>query len=117
MGGILAVVALTLVFGLGHVFQTVLPRLVDGSLPLDLVLRSILIIIPFSLAYTAPWGFLSAVLLVFGRMSADSEFVACRMAGLSMLRICAPVFFIAAAVTALCFWLNLEVSPRAKDSL
>ncbi len=116
-GSIFAVICLTLVFGLGHVFKTILPRLVDGSLPLELVLRSIVIIIPFSLAYTAPWGLLSAVLLVFGRMSADSEFVAFRMAGLSMKRICVPVFLLAAMATGLCLWLNLEVSPRAKDSL
>ncbi|HUF63277.1 MAG TPA: LptF/LptG family permease [Verrucomicrobiales bacterium] len=116
-GSVFAVISLTLVFGLGHVFKTILPRLVDGSLPLELVLRSVLIIIPFSLAYTVPWGLLSAVLLVFGRMSADSEFVAFRMAGLSMKRICAPVFLLAMMATGLCLWLNLDVSPRAKDSL
>lgn len=109
-----AVVILTLVFGLGNVFKRALPQLVDDTLSLERFVQFILYILPFAVAYTVPWGFLSAVLLTFGRLSADNELVSMRMSGRSMWRICMPVFLLAAMFSGLCFWLNLHVSPRAK---
>ena len=38
---------------------------------------------------------LTAILLVFGRLSADNELVSLRMTGMSMKRICAPIFVLA----------------------
>ena len=84
---ITAVVVLTLVFGLGNIFKRVLPQLVDNTLSIEHFGMFILYILPFAVAYTLPWGFLSAVLLTFGRLSADSELVSMRMAGVSMFRI------------------------------
>ena len=109
-----AVVILTLVFGLGNIFKRALPQLVDNTLSLERFGQFILHILPFAIAYTVPWGFLSAVLLTFGRLSADNELVAMRMSGRSMWRLCTPVFVIAVALSGLCFWLNLTVSPQSK---
>lgn len=111
---VIAVVVLTLVFGLGNIFKRALPQLVDDTLSIERFGQFILYILPFAIAYTVPWGFLSAVLLTFGRLSADNELIAMRMSGRSMWRICLPVFLIAALLSGLCFWLNLSVSPSAK---
>ena len=62
-------------------------------------------------------AFLTAILLVFGRLSADSEFVSMRMAGLSMARICAPVGAVALFFTAICAWVNLSITPWAKTQM
>ena len=51
---------------LGNLFKKIQPLLVDQRAPLELVLRFVLNVLPLSLMYTLPWGFLSAVLLVFG---------------------------------------------------
>jgi lipopolysaccharide export LptBFGC system permease protein LptF len=112
-----AVVILTLVFGLGNIFKRALPQLVDDTLSIERFLQFILYILPFAVAYTIPWGFLSAVLLTFGRLSADNELVSMRMSGRSMWRLCLPVFVIAALLSGVCFWLNLSVSPRAKGEM
>ena len=109
-----AVVILTLVFGLGNVFKRALPQLVNDSLSIERFGQFVLYILPFAVAYTVPWGFLSAVLLTFGRLSADNELVSMRMSGRSMWRICLPVFVLAALLSGLCLWLNLNVSPLAK---
>ncbi len=111
---ITAVVVLTLVFGLGNIFKRALPQLVDNTLSVERFGQFILYILPFAIAYTVPWGFLSAVLLTFGRLSADSELISMRMAGVSLFRICRPVFVIAILLSGLCFWLNLSISPQAK---
>ena len=109
-----AVVILTFVFGLGNIFKRALPQLVDDTLTVERFGLFILYILPFAIAYTIPWGFLSAVLLTFGRLSADNELISLRMSGRSMWRICLPVFVVAALLSGVCFWLNVNVSPRAK---
>jgi len=53
-------------------------------------------------------------MLVFGRLSADNEILSMRMAGQSLPRIALPVFVVAAILSSFCFWLNAEVSPKAK---
>ncbi len=53
-------------------------------------------------------------MLVFGRLSADNEILSMRMAGQSLPRIALPVFVVAAILSGFCFWLNSEVSPKAK---
>jgi lipopolysaccharide export LptBFGC system permease protein LptF len=73
LGTLTAVLVLSLVLVLGNLFKQIHPLLVDQKAPLSLVLRFVLNVLPFSLMFTVPWGFLSAVLLVFGRMSSDQE--------------------------------------------
>lgn len=54
---------------------------------------------------------------MFGRLSADNELVSLRMAGLSMARICVPVFVLAVALSGVCFWINVSVAPKAEAAL
>ena len=114
LGTLYAVVTLGLVLVLGNLFQKIQPLLVDQKAPLALVLRFALSVLPMSLIYTVPWGFLSAVLLVFGRLSADHEITGFRVAGLSLVRIAAPVFVIGAGLSLASLWLNTNVVPRSK---
>ena len=119
--GLFAVAILSVVLVLGNVFKQLLELLVNRDAPLDLILSFIAYILPFSLTFTIPWGFLTAVLLVFGKMSAENELIALRSSGVSIPRICAPVFLLAALCVGICLWINVEVAPRAqvkmKDAL
>jgi len=116
-GTLSAIVVLSLVLVLGSLFREIRPLLVEQHIPLALVGQFALNILPFSLMFTIPWGFLSAVLLVFGRLSSDQELTSFRVAGISLPRIAAPVFVVALALSALCLWLNVSIAPRAKASL
>lgn len=111
------VFVLCLVLVLGNIFKEVLPRLVDQTVTFDYFFKFILYVLPFSLVFTIPWGFLTAVLLVFGRLSADSELVSLRMAGISTARLSAPVVIIALAFSVFCLWINVSVAPRAKTAI
>ncbi|MCB1225997.1 MAG: LptF/LptG family permease [Verrucomicrobiales bacterium] len=111
------VVVLSGVMVLGNVYKK-LDQLLGGTdLPLAFVLKFIGLVIPFSLTFTIPWAFLTSILLVFGRMSADNELVSLRMTGWSMPRICLPVFLLAAILSAVCFWVNVDVAPTAKNRM
>ncbi len=50
-------------------------------------------------------------------MSADNELIALRANGVSVPRICGPVFVLAAVLTAICFWINIDVAPKALQSM
>ena len=117
VGTLYAIVVLSAVLVMGNLFKQVRPLLVEQHAPPGLVLRFVLNVVPFSLMFTIPWGFLSAVLLVFGRLSSDNELTAFRVAGVSLPRLALPVFVIAAALSALCMWINVNVVPLAKASL
>ena len=117
VGTLYAIVVLSLVLVMGSLFKEVRPLLVEKHAPPGVVFRFVLNVVPYSLMFTIPWGFLSAVLLVFGRLSSDNEVTAFRVAGLSLTRLALPVFAIAALLSALCLWINVNVVPLAKASL
>ncbi len=113
----LAVTVLSVVLVLGNVFKQLLELLVRNDTPLELVLSFLAYILPFSLAFTIPWGFLTAVLLVFGKMSAENELIAFRANGVSIPRICASVLALAIACVGACLWINLDVAPKAQAKM
>ena len=113
LGTLYAVLILGVVLVLGNLFKKIQPLLVEQKAPLELVLRFVISVLPLSLIYTVPWGFLSAVLLVFGRLSSNHEITAFRVAGLSLVRLSAPVFVIGALLSVFSLWLNTHVVPRS----
>lgn len=116
-GTLTGVIVLSGVMVLANVFKRLDQLLGDTELPIELVVQFVALIIPFSLIFTIPWAFLTSILLSFGRMSADNEMVSIRMTGTSMPRICAPVFLIAILLSGVCFWVNTEMAPDAKNRI
>lgn len=112
-----AIVVLSVVLVMGNLFKQVRPLLVEQGAPLGLVLRFVVNVVPSSLMFTIPWGFLSAVLLVFGRLSSDHELTGFRVAGISLTRLSLPVFSVAAALSIVCLWINVNVVPLATASM
>ncbi len=116
-GTLYAVLVLGLVLVLGNLFKQIQPLLVDQGAPLELVVRFVISVLPLSLMYTIPWGFLSAVLLVFRKLSANQEITSFRVAGLSLVRLSVPVFVIGALLSLLSLWLNINVVPNSKADM
>ncbi len=113
----LAVAVLSVVLVLGNIFKQLLELLVKNDTPIDLILSFLAYILPFSLAFTIPWGFLTAVLLVFGRLSGENELIAFRANGISVPRICASVLVMAVFCVGVCYWINIDVAPRAQSNM
>jgi lipopolysaccharide export system permease protein len=114
---LMGVSLLSLVLVLGNVFKQLLDLLINHDVPLQTVFAFIAFVLPFSMTFTIPWGFLTALLLVFGRLSADNELLAMRSMGMSFTRICFPVLISSLFLTAICLWINLEVAPRAEQAM
>lgn len=112
-----AIFVLSLVLVVGNIFRKLLPLLVNHDVPVEFLLSFIAYILPFSLIFTIPWGLLTAILLVFGRLSADNELIALRANGVSVPRVCVPLGAIAVLCTAACLWLNVQIAPAAQEKL
>lgn len=114
---VFAIAILSLVLVVGNIFRKLLPLLVNHDVPVEYLLSFIAYVLPFSLIFTIPWGLLTAILLVFGRLSADNELIALRANGVSVSRVCMPLAALALACTAICLWLNVQVAPAAQEKL
>src|SRR5437867_5823544 len=112
-----AIAVLSLVLVVGNIFRKLLPLLVNHDVPMEYLITFIAYVLPFSLIFTIPWGLLTAILLVFGRLSADNELIALRSNGVSITRICIPLGGIAVVCTAICAWLNVQAAPAAQEKL
>src|ERR1700730_5320919 len=112
-----AIAVLSLVLVVGNIFRKLLPLLVNHDVPVEYLVSFIAYILPFSLIFTIPWGLLTTILLVFGRLSADNELIALRANGVSVTRICIPVAAGPGVAAAICLCLNVSVAPAAQQKL
>lgn len=113
-----AIMIILIILILGNVFKEILSELAKRpDLSLMFVFKFIGLVVPIALSLAIPFSFLTAILLTFGKLSADSEMVSMRMAGLSLGRICLPVTFISLFFTVICAWINLSLTPWAKSEM
>jgi LPS export ABC transporter permease LptF/LPS export ABC transporter permease LptG len=73
--------------------------------------------LPHIVVLTLPVAFLLGLLIAFGRLSADSEIVALRAAGVDLPRLYRPVGVLALAVTATTLFLIQEAVPSGNHQL
>jgi len=116
-GTIFGVSLLTVVLVLSQVFKEIRPYLVEQGAPLSLLGQFILYVLPFSLLFTLPWGFLASVLLTFGKLSNHHELISLRMAGMSLYRVALPALILGLGFSGIAYWLNGSVAPRASAAL
>lgn len=86
------------------------------NIPQDIALRITAYKIPSMLVYAFPMAVLLGILLVFARMSAESEMVAIRAAGVSFVRITLPVLIFSLLVSGLTFLISNYYAPYASET-
>lgn len=109
----LAFLVLSFVLTIGLLVQIV-GFILDG-LPIGLVGKFAAISFPETLQWTIPLSLLVSSVLVFSRLSADSEIAAMRACGINLLSVMKwPVLF-ALVCTLLAMWINNEIVPRGHE--
>lgn len=97
-----------------NTLKDMLGYVLAGQLALESAAKLVLLLIPYVIMYALPMGMLLGVLLVLGRMSSDSEIVAMRTSGISIKRICAPIFALALVGVAGGVAVNFYYMPIAR---
>jgi lipopolysaccharide export system permease protein len=97
-----------------NALKDMLGYLLAGQLAPESAIKLVLLLIPYVIMYALPMGMLLGVLLVLGRMAADSEIVAMRTSGQSLKRISAPIFALALAGVVMGVAVNFYYMPIAR---
>lgn len=91
--------------------------LASGRLGLGLFAYLTAILIPGVVPYALPAGLLTGVLLVLGRLSAQNEITALKSAGISLWRICSPIFLIGLLGTLFACMIVFYYAPLADTAV
>ena len=109
----LAFLVLSFVLTIGLLVQIV-GYIMDG-VPMSLVGEFCMVSLPETLQWSMPLALLVSAVLVFSRMSADSEIAAMRACGVNLLSVVKWPIAFAFLCTLLGFWVNNEIVPRGHE--
>ena len=109
----LAFLVLSFVLTVGLMVQIV-GYMLQG-IPASLVGQFALVSFPETMQWTIPLGLLVSSILVFSRLSADSEIAAMRACGVNLLTVMRWPLAFAAACTLLGLFINNEIVPRGHE--
>ncbi len=88
----LGIIVFTLILLMGRLIKLT-DLVISRGVPLSQVSRMIAYLMPSFLVFTIPMAFLLAVLLAFGRLSADNEITVMKACGISLVQLMPPVLF------------------------
>ena len=109
----LAFLVLSFVLTIGLLVQ-IIGYIMDG-VPMSLVGEFCMVSLPETLQWSMPLALLVSSILVFSRMSADSEISAMRACGINLLTVMKWPLIFAFVCTLLGFWVNNEIVPRGHE--
>ena len=110
---LLAFLVLSFVLTIALMVQIV-GYIMDG-VPMSLVGEFCAVSLPETLQWSMPLALLVSSILVFSRMSADSEIAAMRACGVNILAVMKYPILFSVACTLLGFWVNNEIVPRGHE--
>lgn len=106
----MAMLLITFAFSVGAIYKAV--DIMAKGFPVDVVARFFVYNLPYSAAYTIPISALFSTLLLFGRLSSDSELSAMKGGGLSIRQIASPIVLVSFVLMLFCFWNNFFIYPQ-----
>ena len=110
---LLAFLVLSFVLTIGLMVQIV--SYILQGVPIDLVGRFALVSFPETMQWTVPLALLVSSILVFSRLSADSEIAAMRACGVNLLTVMRWPLAFALLCTFVCLFVNNEIVPRGHE--
>ncbi len=106
----IGVVTFTFVLMMNKILRLV-ELIVNKGVPITVVLQLFLYILPYSLVVTIPMATLLGCLAAYGRMAADNEITALKVAGLSLYRLVAPAVAFALAAYLVTTYITVNLLP------
>lgn len=108
------IAAFTIILVAGSLLFKIADLVIRRGVSIGIVIRLFLYYLPRLVSFTIPMSCLLAALLGFGKLSANSEIVALKSAGLSFQRIVRPVIIVSAAISIGAFFVNETLVPLSE---
>ncbi|MDX2239598.1 MAG: LptF/LptG family permease [Leptolyngbyaceae cyanobacterium bins.302] len=93
------------------VMLDLLRRVTESGLPLTTAVQIFMLKLPYFVGFAFPMSMLLSCLMVYGRLSGDSELIALRSCGVSVYRLVAPAIAVGLVVTMINFAFNEAIVP------
>jgi len=113
---LLAVGLFVFVLVVGNAIREVIDQLGSGRIDMGTFAYLIMLLIPGVVPYALPLGLLAAILLVLGRLSAQTEITAMKACGFSIFHVAAPIFTIAFLGSLFSVFINFYYAPAADSA-
>jgi LPS export ABC transporter permease LptG/LPS export ABC transporter permease LptF len=91
-------------------------QFIAKGMQLPIVARVVVLLMPQALSISIPISVLLALLIAFGRLSADREFVAMQACGVSIYRLLRPVAVVALCAMAATAYVTIVALPNANQT-
>jgi LPS export ABC transporter permease LptF/LPS export ABC transporter permease LptG len=112
----LGFVVYTFILLIRFLFQSA-EMIIRRGLPVSIVGKLLLVTLPNIVVLTLPMSLLFGTLIAVGRLSSDSELIAMRSSGLSLLTLYRPILLLSGLLTVLNALLMIYVLPWGNHSL
>ncbi len=104
-------------------FVLIIPEMMKNAesfiakgVPPLVIAQAMAMLVPYALGLTIPMSLLLGLLIAFGRLSADREFVAMQACGVSLVRLLRPVGLVAVVSWAATFYVFMYGIPNANQA-
>src|SRR5688500_5458124 len=91
-------------------------ELIATGVEVRVVAHAVMLLAPQALCYTIPMSVLFGILVGFGRLSGDREFVTMQACGVSLMRLLRPVAFVALLGTAATAYAIIVALPGSNQA-
>jgi lipopolysaccharide export system permease protein len=88
-------------------------KITQFNLPLDIAAQVFFLQMPLYIYYALPMSTLLSTLMMYSRLSTDSELIALRSAGISSYRLVVPAVILSLMITSVSFAFNEAIVPAA----
>ena len=102
----------SVVSSVGTLFDLI-RKVTQSGLPFSIALQVFFLQLPYFVSLALPMSMLLAALIVYSRLSTDSELIALRSAGISVYRLILPAIVLSLIVTGVTFGFNEAIVPAA----
>ncbi len=99
------------------IFAGVVQQALERGLSLQHTLKILPFIVPSMMPFTIPSALLLTVCVVFGRIAGDNEITAAKAAGINVLSLLWPAFFLGGVLSVTCLLLTDQVIPWAEKKI